>query len=253
MKIGIITDIHEDIVSLRAAFKILETKGCNEIACLGDITGFELPYYNYRTSRSAHDCLTLVRNHCSIIVAGNHDLYNVRAIPNHRSGFRFPADWYDLDYEDRKILAGNQVWLYEPDSLSSLLGRSEKEFLASLPEFTVTEVAGKKILFSHALFPDPTGSLIWGIEDVSSFARHMKVLEQHHCDLGFSGHFHPGGAFKASRFDFSSQGFGKFKTGNEPLQIVAPCVAQGEQPNGVLTYDTVRNEVEVIPIKNKNS
>ncbi len=251
MKLGIITDIHEDILSLREAFRILEKKGCNEVACLGDITGFELPFYNYRTERSAHDCLALIRANCSIIVAGNHDLYSLRELPNHQGGFNFPAGWYDLDYEERKILSQNKVWLYEADSLSSLLGRSDKEFLASLPEFAVMETGQQKILFSHALFPDPTGSLMWGIEDIRSFHRHFQVLKKYNCSLGFSGHFHPGGFIKAGEFDYHTHGFGKAKADHEITQFICPCIARSEKANGVAIFDTRRNEIEVIQIRNR--
>lgn len=252
MKLGILTDIHEDIASLKIAVNTLEKKGCNEIACLGDITGFELPYYTYRTTRSAHECLAIIRSNCSTIVVGNHDLFTLREIPNHQAGFDFPSNWYELDYEERKILAGQRVWLYEPNSLSSLLGRADKEFLASLPEYAIMEIATHKIFLSHSLFPDPTGSMILAKDDVWNFSKHFQTVRQYKCNLGFSGHLHPNGFVKASEHDFITQNFGKFKI-NEPLmQFICPCVAQGEQVNGVLIFDSSKNEIEAIPLKIKN-
>lgn len=251
MKLGILSDIHEDITSLKLAIKTLEKRGCNEIVCLGDISGFELPFYNYRTSRNAHECLDIIKLSCSIIVVGNHDLYSLRETPNHQAGFDYPENWYDLDFEERKKLSAERVWLYERDSLSSLLGRTDKEFLASLPEFAVMEIGTHKILFSHSVFPDPTGSLIWVPEDLWFFKKHFYTMKQYKCDVGFSGHFHPNGYSRASEEDFSTLGFGKSKIKGNLVQFICPCVADCDQFNGVMIFDVTKNEVEAIPLKVK--
>jgi predicted phosphodiesterase len=253
MKLGILTDIHEDITTLKLAIKTLEKKGCNEIACLGDITGYELPFYSYRTTRNAHECLAAVKANCSTIVIGNHDLFALREIPNHQAGFNFPRQWYDLDYDERVILAANKVWLYEANSLSSLLGRADKEFLASLPEFAVMEIAQHRVLFSHSLFPDPTGSMIWGPEDSWNFNKHFQVMKQYKCDVGFSGHFHPNGVVKATGANFSNQSFGKFNIKESPVHFICPCIAHCVQFSGVTIFDASKNEVESIQLKIKNN
>ena len=53
MKIGFVTDIHEDIVSLRRAFTVLERAGCDIVICLGDIVGFTLHFQKRITQRDA--------------------------------------------------------------------------------------------------------------------------------------------------------------------------------------------------------
>jgi Icc-related predicted phosphoesterase len=56
MKIAIISDIHEDIDSFQAVLRAIDKFACHEIVCLGDISGYSIPYYNYlnaRTGKSA--------------------------------------------------------------------------------------------------------------------------------------------------------------------------------------------------------
>lgn len=39
MKIGIITDIHNNVVALEAILDVFKKNGCSEILCCGDIIG----------------------------------------------------------------------------------------------------------------------------------------------------------------------------------------------------------------------
>lgn len=39
MKIGVITDIHNNVVALEAMLNVFEKNGCTEMLCCGDIIG----------------------------------------------------------------------------------------------------------------------------------------------------------------------------------------------------------------------
>lgn len=57
MKIAIISDIHEDVVSLQLALKKIIKTGCDKIVCPGDISGFSMAHYNYHHHRNGHECM----------------------------------------------------------------------------------------------------------------------------------------------------------------------------------------------------
>ena len=44
MKIGIISDIHEDIKRLKEALAILHKQKCDQIVCLRDFVGYSVQY-----------------------------------------------------------------------------------------------------------------------------------------------------------------------------------------------------------------
>jgi predicted phosphodiesterase len=104
MRLGVVSDIHEDAERLAEALRILEKRNCDEIACLGDIVGFDVLVYRHLNSRNASRCLAMVRENCRHAVIGNHDLFAVRRLPAGNSLFTFPADWYAMDFRDRDIV-----------------------------------------------------------------------------------------------------------------------------------------------------
>lgn len=60
MKIGIISDIHEDILSLSRALRMLEKERCDRVVSLGDIVGFDNGYYGAGRVQDAEACIRLV-------------------------------------------------------------------------------------------------------------------------------------------------------------------------------------------------
>ncbi len=64
MKYGLISDIHGNLEALEAVLKELEHETVDEILCLGDLIGY---------GPDPEACVNLVREHASVILAGNHD------------------------------------------------------------------------------------------------------------------------------------------------------------------------------------
>lgn len=64
MRCAIISDIHSNLEALQSVLKLIESENIDKIFCLGDIVGYG-PHPN--------ECLDAVRQHCEIIITGNHD------------------------------------------------------------------------------------------------------------------------------------------------------------------------------------
>src|SRR5512147_284009 len=64
MRIGIISDIHGNLAALEVVLSTLHNLGADRIYCLGDTVGYG-PHPN--------ECIDLVREHCVVVLKGNHD------------------------------------------------------------------------------------------------------------------------------------------------------------------------------------
>jgi predicted phosphodiesterase len=248
MKIGIFSDVHEDAERLRQVLRALEKRGVGEIACLGDIVGFDVLHYRHISTRSASYCLDLVRANCRWVVAGNHDLFAIRKLPDVNGCFAFPEDWYGLDFAERQRLGREQVWLFEHRELPALLTARDRDYLHSLPPFQVAELDGRRVFFSHALFPDLSGSLVWRPKNHWDFQSHFRLLRERECRLGVSGHLHPDGVGVATerRFDFLP--FRTYRIAGDLLQYVCPCTASTASKNGFLVLDSAAMTMEAVAV-----
>ncbi|MCA9322659.1 MAG: metallophosphoesterase family protein [Planctomycetes bacterium] len=64
MRFAVISDLHSNIVALRAVFEDIDRRGIDTIYCLGDVVGY---------GPDPEPCIDLVRERCAFTVRGNHD------------------------------------------------------------------------------------------------------------------------------------------------------------------------------------
>ncbi len=64
MKYAVLSDVHSNLDALRAVLKDIKDKEIKEIIFLGDAVGY---------GPEPNECVDVLRNECSIMLAGNHD------------------------------------------------------------------------------------------------------------------------------------------------------------------------------------
>lgn len=249
MIVGVLADIHEDIVSLNLALEVLAEHQCEKIICLGDIVGFTLPFYRYIQTRNAEACVAQIQSRCCVAVAGNHDLYAIRRVPHYAAGFDYGPGWYDLDYETRARKARNRIWLYEDNEIPSTLSPASLGFLQDLQEIERIDFDGTACLVSHFCFPDFSGSTIHFPSQASHVGKHFQFLNERGCDIGISGHGHPEGCLIVDDEKITLHSFGTIQLKEGPQWIVAPCVARTSRANGCMIIDTDKSQIRVVALK----
>ncbi|MEX2117900.1 MAG: metallophosphoesterase family protein [Bacteroidota bacterium] len=65
MKFAIISDIHANLEALSKALEAIEKEAVDKVLCLGDVVGY---------GANPNECVELVRERCSVVLLGNHDL-----------------------------------------------------------------------------------------------------------------------------------------------------------------------------------
>ncbi|MBI9066740.1 MAG: metallophosphoesterase [Salinivirgaceae bacterium] len=244
MKYAIISDIHEDVVNLRLAFNKIEKLGCDEIICLGDISGFSARNYDHYDIRNASECLHLVRENCKIIIAGNHDLHSARKTPENSILFSYPHDWYALDYPTKKDLSKSKVWLYDADELDPLFTSADKEFLKSIPEVIIEKVGETSILFTHYIYPNVTGSAQVFYSEIDEFDLHKSFMKENECHVSFSGHQHYLGLLIASENMLVKKRYNRKYLVKEQDVVLVPPVIRNKYGSGICIFDTTQKTIE---------
>ncbi|MDA3890324.1 MAG: metallophosphoesterase [Salinivirgaceae bacterium] len=244
MRYAIISDIHEDIVNLRFALSRIEKQKCDEIICLGDISGFSAPHYNYYTTRNASECLALIRNKCKILIAGNHDLHAARLTPKINPEYEYPKNWYSLDFYEKLQASNGYVWLYDNDELNPLYSHSDIAFLSTLPEIETIKTNEQNILLSHYAYPNITGSSKVFYNYWEDFEAHFNFMKEKNTGLSFIGHRHFSGLLIASKNKLIEKRFGvKYKCLNGDC-ILVPAITGKRNGNGFCIFDTQDNTVQ---------
>ncbi|MDP3451536.1 MAG: metallophosphoesterase family protein [Bacteroidales bacterium] len=252
MKIAIIADIHEDAVSLKSALRAIEKENCQEIICLGDITGYPFMRGTYEQTRNVSECIEIIKSCCSIVIAGNHDLFHLKKIPLYSGGFEFPSNWFSYTPQAQSVLSGNKVWNYSDDYPLDLSDR-EIEYLLSLPEYVSTTKKGHSLLLSHSLYPNFTSYICDSVNESIKLKLHFDYLIKNDINISLCGHLHTEGLGIASHkakilkyniftkiklFDgFSFYPYGKRKLRDVHSCITIPAIADNGQENGFAILD----------------
>ncbi len=189
MKLGLITDIHENVTMLEAVLKMADSLGCDELACLGDITGYDRRFYNYHFRRSARQCISLIRASCRWVVAGNHDLFAAGRLPAWSNGFSYPENWFQMSPSERRSASGGLVWSFDGEDPNDLAG-DELEYLNAIPEYEIVSDDGLTLLLSHYIYPDFTGSTTRHVEKQRHIRELWKFMSHNGIHLSLSGHSH---------------------------------------------------------------
>jgi predicted phosphodiesterase len=249
MLLGLLADIHEDIVRLKESAEIFNARYVDEIICLGDVVGFCVPYYSYLETRDSNKVVEWVKDNCPISVIGNHDLYAIRKIPINSERFEYPKNWYDLDFNTRKKIGEGKIWLYENNELPSLLDDENKKYIYNLPEYLIQDYGKYKILYSHYFYPDVTGCLSIIIKNIDELYQQFVFMKQNDCLYAFSGNDH----YRGIKV-FTEDSIMEIKLGekailpDKPLWLHIPAVANGTNQNGIAIFNTDTREIEVIPL-----
>lgn len=249
MKIGFVSDIHEDIYTLQRAFRMLEKMKVDEVVCLGDIVGYSVPFYSFMSERDANAVVDLVRENCSAVVIGNHDLFAVKRIPDNRAFFNYPEDWYERDYNERLALASGKIFLYENNELPTLLSTKNKDYIRNLPEQLVKDCGDHSLLFTHYAMPDCTGSSIWVPKESDELTSHFNFMGEKGCLYSFSGNDHIEGMQIFQKNNKLVTAFETVRLPDEKIWVHGPAITRGTTHNGFMVYNSDARELTAVPLQ----
>src|ERR687895_1086875 len=86
MRVAIASDIHGNKQAFQAVIAAAESDGADELWCLGDLVGY---------GAEPDACVALADAHCTICLAGNHDLavVDVLSLDEFSRGAALAAQW----------------------------------------------------------------------------------------------------------------------------------------------------------------
>lgn len=248
MKFGIISDIHEDVIALKKAIALCNERGCDQLICLGDICGFELPYYSYEQSRNANECINIVRSEFSVVCPGNHDFQKIGKLSQYMLSENIPANYYALTVEEKQKFVEDRFWKYESDK-ESFISEDNKNWLLDLSEFRLLKLEDYSIFFSHYLFPDFVGTSTFAATKRSDFDEHLLFVKQNNAKLAFIGHMHIAGCTIVRKKKKFYTNFGNKKLKDKDLLLICPVLARTNCKNGFIIFDTKNKELSIIHLK----
>lgn len=163
MKVAIISDIHANVIALKAVLKDIEEQHVDSIYCLGDLVGYA-PFPN--------EVIDFIKEMNIPTVMGNYD-----------DGIGYQRFICGCDYKDAEAEAlGHQSIAWTKRHTSE----ENKEFLRNLPKEIKVNIAGKRLLLVHG---SPNRLNEYVTEEISEdYARELITLAG--TDILICGHTH---------------------------------------------------------------
>lgn len=220
--------------------------GCDQLVCLGDISGFSVPFYKYQKIRNARECLTLLREKDCLILPGNHDFFAARRIPEESAVFDYPSDWYEMEDAKRQERADGKIWLHEEHDLDPQYTLEDISYLNSLPEYQVLDVDNYRILLSHYVFPNLSGFQKGFYTSASEFKDHFRFMQSLNCEVSFTGHAHFRGFYRVSEKEFRHYRYQGFRIKSLPLCLGVPPVTRHKRRSGFCLFDTESSRIRAV-------
>ncbi len=174
MKLGIITDIHNNLTALRAVVERLNQAECDKIICCGDIIG--IGPYPEETVQYMMQIPNL------IAVRGNHEKYLLEGMPN-----EFPNE-ENMSIEEMK----HHKWEHH------LLSEESIAFLESLPYKTDITLEGFNVSVMHYCMDSDGHYINYKINPAEDDLR--KMFANVKSDIILYGHNHCRNICKGDKF-----------------------------------------------------
>lgn len=138
-KVGIISDVHGNYFALEEVLGFLQSEGCDQVVCLGDICG----YYSM-----VNECIELLRGEGVQCIKGNHDAY----ILGESSCDRSKSVMDCIAYQKQVIAPSNLDWVASLGD--SLLFGDCMGVHGGLDDFIDEYVTDLDFLSAQKLYPD---------------------------------------------------------------------------------------------------
>lgn len=220
MKLGIITDIHNNLTALKAVMKKLNQMKCDKIICCGDIIGI---------GPCPEETVQYVMQIPNLIaVRGNHEKYLLEGMPS-----EYPNE-ENMGYEEMK----HHKWEH------SLLSEKSIAFLKSLPYKTDFVLENKKISVLHYCM-DHNGHYI-NFKTNPSENELKRMFQNIDSDIIIYGHNHSRNICKSDKIYIN---VGSLGCPAQDKNIARGGIADIE--NGVVEIQPIDIKYDVNPIINR--
>lgn len=163
MKIGLISDVHGNILALEKVLNRFEELDVEKILCTGDLIGI---------GPHSEDVVQLIKSKENIVcVRGNHEGYLLDGIPKVIHGR--PMD---------EVETAHHTWIHNGLSKDSI------EFLNALPKVQNVDVLGKKIYMAH--YPISKFGIYKKFIKLPTLEESRELFEDVDVDICIYGHTH---------------------------------------------------------------